>query len=88
VMGIDLVVDEGEVVTLLGANGAGQTTTLQAVSVLPLGRAGCRLGGARPKPAPAPGPAGACRPNGPVLLDQLSHVATGRSRDSHDPPPG
>jgi branched-chain amino acid transport system ATP-binding protein len=34
VKGIDLVVDEGEVVTLLGANGAGKTTTLQAVSGL------------------------------------------------------
>ncbi|MDJ0341025.1 ABC transporter ATP-binding protein [Streptomyces sp. H10-C2] len=30
--GIDLVVEEGEVVTLLGANGAGKTTTLRAIS--------------------------------------------------------
>ncbi|MEZ0067079.1 branched-chain amino acid transport system ATP-binding protein [Streptacidiphilus sp. MAP12-20] len=34
VKGIDLVVNEGEVVTLLGANGAGKTTTLQAISGL------------------------------------------------------
>ncbi len=30
--GIDLVVDEGEVVVVLGANGAGKTTTLRAIS--------------------------------------------------------
>jgi branched-chain amino acid transport system ATP-binding protein len=32
--GIDLVVDEGEVVVVLGANGAGKTTTLRAISGL------------------------------------------------------
>jgi branched-chain amino acid transport system ATP-binding protein len=32
--GIDLVVDEGEIVTLLGANGAGKSTTLRAISGL------------------------------------------------------
>ena len=30
--GIDMVVNEGEIVTLIGANGAGKTTTLRAVS--------------------------------------------------------
>ena len=30
--GISLVVDEGEMVVLLGANGAGKTTTLRTVS--------------------------------------------------------
>ena len=30
--GIDLVVDEGEIVAVLGANGAGKTTTLRAIS--------------------------------------------------------
>jgi len=30
--GIDLVVDEGEIVTLIGANGAGKTTTLRTIS--------------------------------------------------------
>jgi branched-chain amino acid transport system ATP-binding protein len=29
---IDLVIDQGEVVTLIGANGAGKTTTLRAIS--------------------------------------------------------
>ncbi|MDH6134567.1 branched-chain amino acid transport system ATP-binding protein [Kitasatospora sp. MAA4] len=38
--GVDLVVNEGEVVTLLGANGAGKTTTLQAISGLLKPRAG------------------------------------------------
>jgi branched-chain amino acid transport system ATP-binding protein len=32
--GIDLVVDEGEVVVVLGANGAGKTSTLRAISGL------------------------------------------------------
>jgi branched-chain amino acid transport system ATP-binding protein len=32
--GLDLVVDEGEVVVLLGANGAGKTTTLRALSCM------------------------------------------------------
>ena len=32
--GIDLVVDDGEIVTLLGANGAGKSTTLRAISGL------------------------------------------------------
>jgi branched-chain amino acid transport system ATP-binding protein len=32
--GIDLAVDEGEIVTLIGANGAGKSTTLRAVSGL------------------------------------------------------
>jgi branched-chain amino acid transport system ATP-binding protein len=34
VKGIDLVVNDGEIVTLLGANGAGKTTTLRAMSGL------------------------------------------------------
>lgn len=32
--GIDLVVDQGEIVTLIGSNGAGKTTTLRAISGL------------------------------------------------------
>ena len=32
VKGIDLVVDQGELVTLIGANGAGKTTTLKAIT--------------------------------------------------------
>ena len=34
VKGIDLVVDEGELVCLIGANGAGKTTTLRAITGL------------------------------------------------------
>ncbi|MEQ1698833.1 MAG: ATP-binding cassette domain-containing protein, partial [Ilumatobacteraceae bacterium] len=30
--GLDLVVDEGEIVVILGANGAGKTTTMRAIS--------------------------------------------------------
>ena len=32
VKGIDLVVDEGEIVTLIGSNGAGKSTTLRSIS--------------------------------------------------------
>src|SRR4051812_12577276 len=38
--GVDLVVNEGEVVTLLGRNGAGRTTTLKSI----LGLVGARKG--------------------------------------------
>jgi branched-chain amino acid transport system ATP-binding protein len=34
VKGIDLVVEEGEIVTMIGANGAGKTTTLKTISGL------------------------------------------------------
>jgi branched-chain amino acid transport system ATP-binding protein len=40
VKGIDVTVDEGEVVTLIGANGAGKSTTLKAVAGLVRPRAG------------------------------------------------
>jgi branched-chain amino acid transport system ATP-binding protein len=38
--GIDLVVEEGEIVTLIGANGAGKTTTLMTICGLVRPRAG------------------------------------------------
>jgi branched-chain amino acid transport system ATP-binding protein len=38
--GVDLKVDEGEIVTLLGANGAGKSTTLRSISGLVRPRAG------------------------------------------------
>ncbi|MFM8238217.1 MAG: ABC transporter ATP-binding protein [Actinomycetota bacterium] len=52
--GIDVVVDEGEVVVILGANGAGKTTTLRAVSQLvategTIALAGASLVGRRPE---------------------------------------
>lgn len=44
--GVSLVVDEGEIVSLLGMNGAGKTTTLRAVSgVLPTWGGEVRLAG-------------------------------------------
>ncbi len=43
--GIDLVVDEGEVVVVLGANGAGKTTTLRAISGLIHTEGGISFGG-------------------------------------------
>ena len=42
--GVDLMVHRGEVVTLLGRNGAGRTTTLRAIMGLPAG-ARARFGG-------------------------------------------
>jgi branched-chain amino acid transport system ATP-binding protein len=48
VKGIDLVVGEGEVVALLGANGAGKSTTLRTISGLIRPRSGTiRFGGER-----------------------------------------
>jgi branched-chain amino acid transport system ATP-binding protein len=48
VKGIDLVVGEGEVVALLGANGAGKSTTLRTISGLSRPRSGTiRFAGAR-----------------------------------------
>ena len=38
--GVDLHVDEGEVVTLLGRNGAGRTTTMRAIMGLVCARKG------------------------------------------------
>ncbi|MFL6642164.1 MAG: ATP-binding cassette domain-containing protein, partial [Paraburkholderia graminis] len=44
--GVDLTVDRGEVVTLLGRNGAGRTTTLRAIMGLTGRRTGSiRIGG-------------------------------------------
>ena len=40
IKGVSLHVDEGEVVTLIGANGAGKSTTLQTVSGLLRSRTG------------------------------------------------
>jgi ABC-type branched-subunit amino acid transport system ATPase component len=48
VKGVDLDVDEGEVVTLIGANGAGKSTTLKAIAGIVRPRAGeIRLFGER-----------------------------------------
>jgi branched-chain amino acid transport system ATP-binding protein len=40
VKGIDLTVEEGEIVTLIGSNGAGKSTTLRAISGLVKARSG------------------------------------------------
>jgi branched-chain amino acid transport system ATP-binding protein len=49
---VSLAIDSGEVVTLLGANGAGKSTTLRTISGLLKPVAGAR-------PAPVPRPVGA-----------------------------
>jgi len=40
--GVSLTVEEGEVVTLIGSNGAGKSTTLRSISGLTPARAGRR----------------------------------------------
>jgi len=40
VKGVDLAVDDGEIVTLIGSNGAGKSTTLRAISGLVRARSG------------------------------------------------
>ncbi|MCL5045403.1 MAG: ABC transporter ATP-binding protein [Actinobacteria bacterium] len=52
--GISLDVDEGEIVTLIGANGAGKSTTLRAISgMIPLRRGSVRLVGKEIGSAPS-----------------------------------
>lgn len=52
--GISIEVDEGEIVTLIGANGAGKSTTLKAISGLLKPRKGSiRLNGENLEPYPA-----------------------------------
>ena len=41
IKGISFHVDEGEIVTLIGANGAGKSTTLQTISGLLRSKTGC-----------------------------------------------
>jgi branched-chain amino acid transport system ATP-binding protein len=48
IKGIDLTVNDGEIVTLIGSNGAGKSTTLRVISGLLKPRSGCvRLQGER-----------------------------------------
>src|SRR5215211_5472987 len=52
--GVSLMVNEGEVVTLIGSNGAGKTTTLRTISALIKPRRGqIRMGGRRIDNLPA-----------------------------------
>ncbi len=52
--GIDLYIEEGEIVSLLGANGAGKSTTLRAVSrMLPIQQGDIHYRGASVKQLPA-----------------------------------
>jgi branched-chain amino acid transport system ATP-binding protein len=57
--GVDLHVNEGEVVTLLGRNGAGRTTTLRAI----MGLIGRRTGSIR---STAPRPSACHAPHRPL----------------------
>ncbi len=66
---LSLIVEEGEIVTLLGSNGAGKSTTLRAISGLLKPRSGeIRLGGAA---------IGGLHPEKIVRLG-IAHVAEGR----------
>jgi branched-chain amino acid transport system ATP-binding protein len=67
--GLDLTVEEGEIVTLLGANGAGKSTTLRAISGLVANAGGeIRFAGQ---------PIGGRKPEAIVRLG-ISHVPEGR----------
>ncbi len=52
--GIDLEVGKGEIVALIGANGAGKSTTLRAISGCSSPRQARSSGKARPSPAGTP----------------------------------
>ena len=40
--GIDLEINKGEIVSIVGPSGAGKTTLLQIMGTLEIGRASCR----------------------------------------------
>lgn len=67
--GLDLHVDEGEIVALLGANGAGKSTTLRVISGLMKPQAGRLRFGARPIGGLSPGA---------VVKLGVAHVPEGR----------
>ncbi|WP_357864898.1 ABC transporter ATP-binding protein [Micromonospora sp. NPDC006766] len=69
---VDLVVGEGEVVALLGANGAGKSTVLRAISgVIPLDRGSMTWAGQRLPDWPRHSPAVAAR-------DGIGHIPEAR----------
>jgi branched-chain amino acid transport system ATP-binding protein len=73
--GISLAVDDGEVVAILGANGAGKSTTLRAVSALVRRRGDIRFDGAslmRDSPEGIARRGIAHVPEGRGIFDQLS----------------
>jgi branched-chain amino acid transport system ATP-binding protein len=67
--GIDLTVDEGEIVTLIGSNGAGKSTTLRAISALIRPRSGSIAFAGRPIDRMKPHQ---------VVSAGISHVPEGR----------
>jgi branched-chain amino acid transport system ATP-binding protein len=74
VKGVSLEVDEGEIVTLLGANGAGKTTVLKAISGLKLPTSGeVWFSGQRIDRSPAP----------QIVRMGISHILEGQ-RVFHD----
>ncbi|MDI6871332.1 MAG: ABC transporter ATP-binding protein [Bacillota bacterium] len=67
--GVSFQVEEGEIVTLLGANGAGKSTTLRTISgLLPLRRGEVRLGGVDLRKLPAH----------EIVARGIAHVPEGR----------
>ncbi len=72
VQGVSFAVHEGEILALLGRNGAGKTSTLRAIARARLARPAARRDLARPPAAPpdarAPGGGGRrrARPRGPA----------------------
>jgi branched-chain amino acid transport system ATP-binding protein len=73
--GVSLTVDEGQVVAVLGANGAGKSTTLRAISGLVRRRGGITFGGrsvVRSRPESVARAGIAHVPEGRGLFDELS----------------
>src|SRR3974390_870178 len=85
VRGVDLRVEEGEIVGFLGPNGAGKTTTLRMLTTLPDRAAGRPLAGAAGGPRHGGRRRSAPRPGGRAAADRLRAAGDRADHGRHRP---